>query len=60
MVLVTEICDLPRYLSSEDAIWFKRELDTLWQTWIKLVHSGEKCLYIAELKDLEEWENQFM
>jgi len=28
--------------------------------WIKLVHSGEKCLYIAELKDLEEWENQFM
>jgi len=24
------MCDLPRYLSSEDAIWFKRELDTLW------------------------------
>jgi hypothetical protein len=24
------ICDLPRYLSSEDTIWFKRESDTLW------------------------------
>jgi hypothetical protein len=52
-------CALTEHFSSEDALWFKKESDTLWYKRIKLVHPDEKCLYTAEIKDQEEWEEEY-
>ena len=48
-------CDLPRYLSSKDVIWFKRIEDTLWYNKAsldRLGNTGRKSKAHRDLKQL--------